>query len=159
VKGVAPDDVLYSAGLVDTGEADEFYEAEVSGAELADGWYVVLAGDPELFEAEDLKDWSIGGRLVAVVSHPEAGFSLATEWRDGEPVWSISHEADEGEPVITIDGALPDVFEAVKREFLEGSDEQAFEAPQELASRLVGFHADRVGFEEGGPVFIRLEDG
>jgi hypothetical protein len=164
VQDGSPDNFLDAAGLVDTGEADEFFEAEVSAALYPDGWYVVLAGDPELFELENLKAFSENARLVAAVAHEGTLFSLATEWRNGAPVWSVSHEvSDTGEPLITVDGQLPDAFEPVRQEYLEKLDghtpaEIAFEAPLEVAFRITGFRADMVGFEEDGPVFTRLEE-
>ena len=102
-------------------------------------------------------------RLVAVVHHEETRFSLATEWRNGAPVWSVSHEAGEGEAQIAVDGALPEAFEAVRAEFLAAADgrseaEKAFEVPVELAFRITGFRHDAIGFEETGPVFMRLEE-
>lgn len=162
VQGLPAEAFLERAELIDTGEADEFYDAEISGAHYPDGWYVVLAADIDLFDADKLKVWSEGARLVAALADEAALFSLATEWRDGKPLWSVSHEVGEDEPVVSLEGAMPEMFGEVRENFLQKLDgdtpaELAFEAPLELAFRLTGFRADEVGFQEDGPVFTVLE--
>ena len=161
VQGVAGEELLDRAGFVDTGEADEFFEAEVSGCAHPGGWYVLMAEDLDLMDVENLRDWSEGARLVAVAVQEEARFSLATEWREGRQVWSVSHAADDdGEAVVALEGETPEAFEAVRREFLEtGDDEAAFMAPVELAWRITGFRHDTLGFDEAGAVFTVLAEG
>ena len=66
VQGVAPDELLERAGFVDTGEVDEYFEAEHTGGELSGGWYVIVTEDAGLLEPAKLAVWSAGGRLVAV---------------------------------------------------------------------------------------------
>jgi len=91
VQGIPAEIFLERAELIDTGEPDEFFDAEISAAEYPDGWYVVLGSDLGMFDADKLKAWSEGGRIVAGLSDEDALFSLATEWRDGRVIWSISH--------------------------------------------------------------------
>jgi hypothetical protein len=162
VQGLPAETFLERAEFIDTGEPDEFFDAELSAAEYPEGWYVVLAADITLFDADKLKVWSEGARIIAAFSDEDAQFSLATEWRDCRALWSISHEAGEGEPIIAIEGDMPEVFEPVRREFLEKLDgetpaELAFRAPLEVAFRITGFRAEEVGFLEDGPVFTSLE--
>ncbi|MDZ4760632.1 MAG: hypothetical protein SGJ21_06130 [Alphaproteobacteria bacterium] len=161
VQGKSPAAFLERAGYSDTGEEDAFADADVSGATYPDGWYVVVGSDLDLFEVEELKAWSADARVVAVVNDEENLTSLATEWRDGKIVWSISHEPKDGEPVLAVEGTLPDVFEEVKRNYLDKLDgatpmEIAFEVPIEVAFRITGFRHDVMGFEPDPPVFTRL---
>lgn len=164
VKGVAPEEVLSRAGLVDTEEPDEFFDADIAGAQYPDGWFIVTSSDFSMMDMENLREWSAGGRLVAVAVEEEALSSLATEWLDGRLVWSVSHEAgdEEAEPQLAVEGTLPAFFEEVKTEHsepMEGEDEAelAFQIPLELASRITGFHHDDLGFDEDAPVFTVLE--
>lgn len=163
VQGIHPDDFLDDAGFVDSGEADEFFEAEFAGAAHPDGWYVMMGDAIDLLDIDNLKEWSEGGRLVAVAITEEALTSIATEWRDGRPVWSVAHEMENGEPVVSLDGEMPASWEAVRLEFLEKLDgdtpaEMAFEAPIELAWKVTGFRHDLAGFADDAPVFTRLEE-
>ena len=162
VQGLPAETFLERLELIDLGEPDEFFDAEVSAAHYPDGWFVVLASDIGLFDAGKLNAWSEGARIVAAFSDEDSLFSLATEWRDGRAIWSISHEVTEDEPVISIEGQMPEAFEPVRREYLEKLDgatpaELAFEAPLEVAFRITGFRADTVGFVEDGPAFTILE--
>jgi hypothetical protein len=164
VNGKDKSAFLNEAGYRDTGEADEFCDAEVSGAHYPSGWYVLVGGDVEMFDVDRLRALSHEARLVAVVSNEDTLTSIATEWVNGEPVWSISHEPSDGDPTITVEGALPVEFEAVRRTYLEklngdSTVELAFEVPVDVAHRITGFRHDMIGFEENGPVFTRLEEG
>jgi len=165
VKGVEPAEFLSRAGLVDTEEPDEFFDADTAGAQYPDGWFVVTSEDFSMMDMENLKEWSEGGRLVAVAVDEEVLSSLATEWANGKLVWSVSHEVgedDSDEPQLQVEGTLPAFFEEVRAEYsgsLDGEDpaELAFEIPFELASRITGFHHDDIGFEDDAPVFTVLE--
>ena len=43
--------VLMTDGLIDTGEPDDYFEADLAGAEYPGGWFVVLASDFSLMDA------------------------------------------------------------------------------------------------------------
>ena len=166
VKGIAPEEFLERAGLLDTEEPDEFFDADFAGAQYPDGWFVVTSADFSLMDLENLKEWSQDGRLVAVAIEDETLTSLATEWSDGKMVWSVSHEPAEGEgdgePELAVEGTLPSCFGEVRDEYAEALDgespaELAFQIPIEMANRITGFHHETLGFEEDGPVFTVLE--
>jgi len=164
VQGVERDAFLERAGFEDTGEIDEYFEEEHSGGELEGGWYVVVSNDMNLFEPAKLAKWSAGGRMVACVVHEGAMNSLATEWKDGRQVWSVSHDGSEGGDQLDVEGALPEVFEEIRQEAMavagEGDAEGVnfvFDIPLDLAAEITGFRHDEMGFDDDIPPFTALE--
>lgn len=166
VQGIDPEEFLERADLLDTEEPDEFFDADIAGAVFPGGWFVVTSSDFSMMDIENLKEWSEGGRLLAVAVEEEALTSLATEWANGKMLWSISHEphesAGDGEPELAVEGALPACFGEVKDEYADALDgespaELAFQIPIEVAHRLTGFHHEELGFDEEAPVFTVLE--
>jgi hypothetical protein len=162
MKGAPVETFLENAELIDTGEPDAFFEAEIAGAEHPGGWYVVVASDPAFADAAALARWSQGARLIAAVIDEDTLTSLVTEWREGRPVWSIAHEAAGGEPQLSVDGDVPELLHPVREEMLARANgvatpELAYEIPLEVAARITGFRHDALGFEEDGPQFTVLE--
>lgn len=162
VQGIDPDEFLDRADLLDTEEPDEFFDADIAGATFPGGWFVVTSSDFSMMDIENLKEWSEGGRLIAVAVEEEVLTSIATEWVNGKMVWSISHEPVEGEPEIAVEGTLPPCFGEVKEKYAEALDGQtpaelAFMVSIEVAHRITGFHHESLGFDEDAPVFTVLE--
>jgi hypothetical protein len=168
VQGIAADDFLERIGFEDTGEIDEYFEEEHSGGELPDGWYVVVSSKVELLASARLAQWSTGGRLIAALVHEPSANALATEWRDGAQVWSVSHDGSEGGDRLDVEGVLPEVFEELRQEAMavsssaEGDDpgegvNLAFDMPLDLAAELTGFRHDELGFDDDITAFTALE--
>ncbi len=160
VQGIDKDVFLERAGFEDTGEVDEYFEEEHSGGELPGGWYVAVSNDVGLLDPAKLTVWSAGGRLVAVVVHDDTANSLATEWRDGKQVWSVSHDGSEGGDRLDVEGVLPDVFEELKQEaaaVAEEGVEAVFDLPLDLAAEVTGFRHDEMGFDDDVEPFTALE--
>lgn len=164
VQGVSKDAFLERTGFEDTGEIDEYFEEAHSGGELPGGWYVIVTNDLALFEAGKLAAWSAGGRLAAVAVDEGSMNSVATEWRDGKQVWSLSHDGSEGGETLEVEGTLPDVFEELKTEALavqaeaEGEPvDHVFDIPLDLAAEVTGFRHDEMGFDDDIEQFTALE--
>ena len=124
----------------------------------------IVTNDLGLFEAGKLAAWSAGARLVACVVHEGAMSSLATEWRDGKQVWSVSHDGSEGGDTLEVEGTLPEVFEELKAEALavqaeaEGEPvDHVFDIPLDLAAEVTGFRHDEMGFDDDIAPFTALE--
>jgi len=165
-QGIGKDEFLERAQFEDTGEVDEYFEAEHTGGELDSGWYVVVTEDAGLLEPAKLAVWSAGGRLVAAVIHEDTETSLAMEWRDGKQVWSVYHDGTADEPQLAVEGKLPEVFDQIRREMTEleaevaaqgGEFDAAFEVPLDLAEDITGFRHDEIGFDDEMPPFTILE--
>lgn len=157
-QGIDRDDFLERLGFTDTGEADEYFDQDHSGGELPGGWYIILTSDLGLLAPDKLAQWSAGGRLVAAVVHEDSANSLATEWKDGRLIWSVSHDGSEGGDQLAVEGQLPDVFDELKHEAdaLQVAD-VVFDIPLDLAAELTGFRHDEMGFDDDIPPFTILE--
>jgi hypothetical protein len=157
-QGIDRDDFLERLGFTDTCEADEYFDQDHSGGELPGGWYVILTSDLGLLAPDKLAQWSAGGRLVAAVVHEDSANSLATEWKDGRQIWSVSHDGSEGGDQLAVEGELPDVFEELKHEAdaLQAAH-VIFDIPLDLAAELTGFRHDEMGFDDDIPPFTILE--
>lgn len=166
IQGVGKDEFLDRAGFTDTGEEDAYCDQDHSGGEIPGGWYVVLTNDLGLADPGRFARWSAGGRLVAVVVHEDAASALATEWRDGRQIWSVSHDGSEGGDELAVDGQLPPVFEELRQEAVtaqadasgEGGDVNfVYDIPLDLAAEITGFRHDELGFDDDIPPFTILE--
>ncbi len=172
VQGIGKDDFLDRAGFTDTEELDEYFDQDHSGGELAGGWYVVVTSELGLADPARFAQWSADGRLVAVVIHEDTANTLATEWRDGKLVWSVSHDGSDGGEELAVEGQLPEVFEELKQEAIaaqtelrtdaDGEDEGeevnfVFDIPLDLAAEITGFRHDELGFDDDIPPFTILE--
>jgi hypothetical protein len=162
MQGVNKDEFLERAGFEDTGEIDEYFEADHSGGELPGGWYVVVTNDLSLVDAGKLAAWSAGGRLVACIVHEGSSNSLASEWRDGKQLWSVSHDGSEGGDTLGVEGQLPEVFEEFREEAAlveaEGdAGDLVFDLPLDLAAEVTGFRHDELGFDDDIEPFTVLE--
>ena len=166
VHGIDSDVFLERAGFHDTGELDEYFEEQHSGGAIPGGWYVIVTSDIGLLEPARLAQWSAGGRLIAAVIHEGTSSSLATEWRDGRQVWSVSHDGSEGGDQLAVEGQLPDVFEELHQEAVAAQAESrkeggevnfVFDIPLDLAAEVTGFRHDEMGFDDDIPPFNALE--
>lgn len=166
IQGVDPETFLERAGFEDTGEPDEYYEAETCGGQMPDGWYVLVTEKMGLVDPAKLKQWSAGGRLIACVVYEGAMNSLAMEWRDGKQVWSVFWDGSAEEKQLQVEGQLPESFEAIKTDITNlqaeadrdgGEVDLVFELPLDLAEEITGFRHDQAGFDEDIPVFNVLE--
>jgi hypothetical protein len=157
-QGIDRDDFLERLGFTDTGEVDEYFDQDHSGGELPGGWYIILTSDLGLLAPDKLAQWSAGCRLIATVVHEDSANSLATEWKDGRLIWSVSHDGSEGGDQLAVEGQLPDVFEELKHEAdaLQVAD-VVFDIPLDLAAELTGFRHDEMGFDDDIPPFTILE--
>ena len=165
-QGIGKDEFLDRAQFEDTGEVDEYFEHDHAGGELPEGWYVIVSSEMGLLEPAKLAKWSAGARLVAAAIHEGSMNSLAAEWRDGNQVWSVSHDGSEGGDQLDVEGALPEVFEELKAEATAAQTESeaegggvnfVFDIPLDLAAELTGFRHDELGFDDDIEPFTVLE--
>jgi hypothetical protein len=157
VEAAAARVFLDRAGFEDTGEPDDYFEADTSGGLMPSGWYVLATSDFDLIGADILADWSRGaGRLIAAIADEESQSCMATEWVAGEEVWSISYLSDRADS-LTVSGKLPAAFDAIYDRLLNPGGDAAgegaaagsavdhpFEAPVALAEAITGFRHDGV---------------
>jgi hypothetical protein len=146
VKG--KENLFGELGLAPTDERDELpAESPIAGVSLDDGWYAVIFDryDHGLIDDGVLKRLSEECEVVAAGAEEHVMSSFATGWHNGEQIWWIAHDAQEGLYDLEAKGSLPDGFDQLRRERLEeqeaagGGVDYIFEIPLEAAKLVTGF--------------------
>lgn len=160
LNGIRIEAALERLGLRETGEDDEANEAPFSIASQGD-WIVVWANDFEYFrDKRRLAELSQDGRAIAVCAEEHVMFSGVGEWRDGQHVWQIDHDAQQSDDHIAVSGNPPDRLSALcdaarEQQKTDGDDvDFFFDVPTGLAREITGFKHDEVT----DFAFTRLED-
>ncbi len=153
VKDVNPHSMLQALALAGTGRRETLPESPLTGVDLANGWYLVIANhqSDEFFADAILKRLSIEGEVVTCFLEEHVMFSRAAGWSGGRKVWWVLHDAERDIEHLEAGGELPACFAAV-RDRLRSSQEAAggrdadvdytFSVPIELAQALTGFRHD-----------------
>ena len=153
VKGKPPTAVLETLGLRGTGTREEIAESPIVGAELPNGWYLVVAGRSghRLMRDQTLQRLSAGCDVVTGDVEEHVMVSVATGWKDGQRVWSVTHDAQRDMEHLQTEGELPAVFTSI-RDRLRSEQQKAggrkadvdyiFDVPVELAQTLTGYRHD-----------------
>ena len=163
-SGKSRDEVLAALHLTDTGIWDEACESPISVASVPNGWTIVWFNrfDHPFAEDASLRLFSQGCVVVAVHVHEGIMFSGLEVYRDGAPVWSVTHNAQEGMYNLTTDGVLPEPFTEIRARLTaeqnrEGGEKAKvdcmFDIPVEAANALAGFRHDQWRFDWGEPRF------
>ena len=157
------------------GVFEEVPDADYTGADLGD-WYVVIANGTNgiTLTRANFELLSKDREVVFCCVEEHVMCSMATGWRDGHRIWSVTHESDKGIEHLNAGGELPAVYDSIN-ERLRNLQETAkdrdivdyiFDIPVELAGAITGFWHDRdiVGKEQPFEVLnpdsdISLDDG
>lgn len=159
-----PEKVHNLLALQPTGETSEVAEAMFNGATLPNGWYLVLINETDhaYLQRERLAAFSAGGRVIAVSVEEHVMVCWASEWRNGQEEWTVTHSSEEGPEHLDESGQLPETYAAIRsRSIAEQAAEDAnggnvdylFNVPLELARSIVGYSHD----EATDVVFETLE--
>jgi hypothetical protein len=135
-------------GLRAAGRHERYPESLLTGAALADGWYLLV-------ENHRLKNQYVRDSVLA---HLSAGCEVITctveehvmccevaGWNNGLKTWSVIHEAEKGDKDLRTEGDMPTVFAAIRDRLIREQDEEVdyfFEIPVELAESLTGYRHD-----------------
>jgi hypothetical protein len=168
-SGKSRDDVLAALHLVDTGIAEEVPERPISVTGAQEGWTIVWFNrfDHPFAEDASLRLFSRGCTLVAVHVHEGIMFSCVELYRDGAPVWSVAHNAQEGMYDVQTEGTLPDEFADIRARLTGEQDREGgqeadvdyiFDIPVELARAVSGFRHDLLSFDWGEPRFTEVKE-
>lgn len=163
IQGVDKVVALDRLGLKETGELDEWNEAEFSVAESPTGWTVVFSNDFEFFLDESkLRLISKGCRAIACAIEEHVMVSVVLCAEDGALEWSVTHDAQEGIYDLSTAGTLPPYFTEIEMR-LKGEQEKnggakadvdfVFDIPIALAEKVTGYRHDGSGFGSGTPQF------
>lgn len=153
VRGKPPAVVLETLGLRGTGTREEIAESPIVGAELPTGWYLVVAGRSghRLMRDQTLQRLSAGCEVVTGDVEEHVMVSVATGWKEGQRVWSVTHDAQRDMEHLQTEGELPAAFTSIRDRFR--SEQQTaggskadvdyiFDVPVELAKTLTGYRHD-----------------
>jgi hypothetical protein len=155
---------LQELGLSPTGETEELPESLISTGKLDTGWRVVWYnkyGCPFL-KPEDLAKLSITRDVLLCLVEEHAMASSTELWSSGKKKWWISHEGEHGPKGLSVEGNVPEVFPAIRKEMedmqlAEGGDDAdvdyIFEIPLKVAQSLVGFKHDEDSQHLVGGIF------
>jgi len=151
VQGKQPGEVQAALGLKATGTTCIVAEAPFSGAQLPNGWYVVVADHDFRFLEEPATTTAIasmGGNAVACGVEEHTMVSGAKAWRDGNLLWSVSHDGSGGGRDLHCEGRLPEGFEKTRADALAQYEDEpmgvdfVFDVPLDLAEALTEFRHD-----------------
>lgn len=138
-------------GLSTTDVWEEVAESKIVGASLPSGWYLVLFRRTELDDAV-LRKLSMLGEVVSCFVEDHVMFSRASNWKDGECLWSVTHDCEKGRYHLEVKGIPPASLGEIKTRLVAEQDkeggEQAdvdviYDVPAELAKVITGFRHDQ----------------
>jgi hypothetical protein len=152
-KGDQPEQLIQALGLRRTGETAEYAEAKFTGCKLQSGWFIVVINqcDHPFIGSRSLASLSADGDIVACSLEEHVMVCTAEQWRNGQQVWRLEHDAQQGIEHILASGQLPEGYAAIEQASVEQQAEAGgkkadvdffFEIPLETAKSLVGFKHD-----------------
>lgn len=141
VRGKKPEAVLQSFGLRNIGK--EYFDTPFCGGALPSGWYLVIHGRHE-FTSDEVRRLSRGCEVVACFVDEHVMVSRAVGWKDGETIWSVTHDAGEGDEHLEVLGDPPACFDTIrdrltKQQEDEGGADFIFSIPVDLAKEITGY--------------------
>ena len=171
VRGKSPQAIRDELGFRPTGEREETAEADLTAAEMPNGWYLIVSNrSTQVASDAALQRLSSSGcELVTCFVEEHVMFSSATSWKDGRKSWSVTHDAQHGIEHLETEGELPTLCSSIRdRLFTKQKEENIrkagvrrtlfprrvvsigemrcdyiFEIPVEIARELTGYQHDR----------------
>ncbi len=146
VRGKPSVAVLHDFGLKNIGK--EYCKAPYCGGSLPSGWYLVIHGQHELTN-DEARQVSRGCEVVACFVEEHVMVSRAAGWKDGKQIWSVTHDAQEGDGHLEVEGQPPAVFAAIRERLTKQQEEEGgadfiFNIPVDLAKEMTGYsHEER----------------
>ena len=154
VKGMTPQAVQNALTLRGTGAREEGVpESDITGTVLPGDWYLVVSQRDGLRLTEDVTLNRLSGMAEVVMCFVEEHvmYSFAACWRNGQRIWSVHHDSEDGIESLVVKGQLPDSFAQIRDKLFA---EQAaaggkkakvdciFAIPVELAQSLTDYRYD-----------------
>ena len=154
VSGKSPDEVLSAIGLRSTGKRVELPESGYNGANLPNGWFLVIAdrAESEIIDEGVLRRLSIGCEVIACSVEEHVMVSEASGWKNGSRKWRVVHDPQRGMEHLEVEGEPPAVFTSIRDRLCEeqsaagGSESDTdyyFDIPVELAMSFTGYRHDK----------------
>jgi hypothetical protein len=165
IKGGTLETVCANMRVRPTGQREAEPESNTVGAQLPNGWYLVLL-NRNTIEVQVLKDLSRSGEVVYCFVEDHVMFSTASGWEGGKAVWSVTHDCEKGRFHLETKGVVPAALEGIQSTLVaqqnsaggEKADvDYIYDIPAELAKSLTGFRHDEDVPGMSGEVFFVLE--
>lgn len=161
VQTESPARFLAEVGFVETDQLDEANEAPFAWSALPNNWFVLFSNNFDFVFDTDLEKLSLSETIVACVVHEGAMISVAFGYENGELVWQVGHNSQEGLDHLESWGSLPDGYEQLRARYLEQQRSEGesaevdfvFEIPIELAHLVSGYRHDLWKYDWGSPSF------
>ena len=149
VRGKAPEAVNALLGLRSTGIRQEVAESAHNAIALPGGFYLVIFNRKEL-SAHFLRRISRSAPLVYGFVEEHVMYSTLAEWENGQELWAVVHDAQEGTMDLQVRGSPPHPYGSIrdrlvaeqKAESEPAEVDYIFDIPVELGKELTGFRHD-----------------
>jgi len=148
VKGKAPQAVRDEFSFRITDQREEIPESDLSAVEMPSGWYLIVSNHTEqvVSDAAMRRLASSGCELVTCFVEEHVMVSRATGWKDGQLIWSVTHDAQESDTHLEVEGEPPAGFAVIRdrltreqEEDEEGGVDFIFNVPIDLAKEITGY--------------------
>jgi hypothetical protein len=141
VRGKAPEVVLRDFGLKNVGK--QYHKTPFCGGVLPAGWFLVVHGRHE-FTNDEVQRLSRGGEVVACFVEEHVMVSRAAGWKDGQQIWCVTHDAQESDRHLEVEGEPPAGFAAIrdrltKQQEEDGGADFIWDIPVDLAKEITGY--------------------
>jgi hypothetical protein len=149
--GIDRTEILRRTNLVDTGDSDEYNDADWSLGSLPSGWHVLWGNDLDAISPERLQHLSAGCRALACSIDADAMASSASLHEDGALAWHVSHNPSLDSVHLEMSGNPPDELAEIRERLVAAQESSGaghadvdyiFDIPIELAKGLCGFDDD-----------------
>ncbi len=143
VKGETKENIWTTLSLE---QSDENLEP-LSGAQIKNGWYLIIDGTFRLFENEEaLKSLSKNAEVITASVVEGENFCAASGWQLCEKIWSVEHDLGKGNDHLEVSGLPPKELEPIKtanEQLLKSKKANwdcYFSIPVDLFESLVGIN-------------------
>jgi len=150
VNGKSPEAVLDELQL-QVAPSDEQKGHAPHAARLPTGWYVVVSGvfDLRILSDETVQRLAQGCEVIRGSVEDNEMISVAEGWKDGRRVWSVTHDAGQGEEHLEVEGEPPSILASIHARLRTAQDAESgpvdhiFDVPVDLAKAVTGYHPDQ----------------
>lgn len=141
VRGKSPEAVLQDLGLKNVGK--EYHKTPFCGGTLPSGWFLVIHGRHE-FSNDEVRSLSRGGEAIACFVEEHVMVSRAAALKEGEQMWCVTHDAQESDDHLDVEGEPPAGFAAIRDRLIKQQQEDGgadfiFSVPVDLAREITGY--------------------
>ena len=141
IRGKTPAAVLHEFGLKNVGK--EYHKTPFCGGALPGDWFLVIHGRHE-FTNDEVRRLSRDCEVIACFVEEHVMVSRAAAWKSGEQIWCVTHDAQQGDGHLDVQGEPPAGFVAIRDRLTtqqeeDGGADYIFNIPVDLAKEITGY--------------------